>query len=106
VYASFDDGVSWTRSGAPLPNVNTSQLQIDAGDRTVLLATYGRGAWRSILPAVEDINVDGLVDGADLGFILSQWGSCSMPFGCPSDLNGDGEVDGGDLGIMLSAFGT
>jgi hypothetical protein len=47
-----------------------------------------------------------LVDGADLGFILSQWGSCSMPFGCPSDLNGDGEVDGGDLGMMLSAFGT
>lgn len=106
VYASFDDGVSWTRSGAPLPNVNTSQLQVDAGDRTVLLATYGRGAWRSSLPAIEDINADGVVDGADLGVILSQWGACTMAFGCQADLNHDGEIDGGDLGILLSAFGT
>jgi len=105
VYASFDDGVSWIRSGTTLPNVNTSQLQINAAARTVLLATYGRGAWRSSLPAPADFNVDGSVDGADLSVILSQWGSCTATFGCAGDLNHDGEVDGEDLGALLSSFG-
>ncbi len=106
VYASFDQGVTWIRSGSTLPNVNTSQLQINATSRTVLLATYGRGAWRSSLPGPADLNADGSVDGADLGVILSQWGPCTATFGCAGDLNHDGQVDGGDLGILLSSFGT
>jgi hypothetical protein len=52
---------------------------------------------------VGDLNGDGVVDGADLGILLSNWGPCD---GCPADLNGDGVVDGADLGILLSNWGS
>ncbi|NBP52483.1 MAG: hypothetical protein EBU70_15120, partial [Actinobacteria bacterium] len=42
-----------------------------------------------------DFDGGGLVDGADLGVLLAQWGACP---GCQPDLNGDGIVDGADLG--------
>jgi hypothetical protein len=42
-----------------------------------------------------------VVDGADLGALLSQWGAQ----GGPADLNGDGLVDGADLGGMLARRG-
>jgi hypothetical protein len=45
-----------------------------------------------------DFNQDGVVDGADLGFLLAAWGT---PDG---DLNGDGSTDGADLGILLSEW--
>jgi len=41
------------------------------------------------------------VDGADLGSLLSAWGSNSPN----ADLNNDGVVDGADLGSLLSAWG-
>ncbi len=50
-------------------------------------------------PPNADLNDDGQVDGADLGILLSAWGTCTR---CASDLNGDGVVDGADLGILLS----
>lgn len=53
----------------------------------------------SIAPA--DLDGNGIVDGADLGLLLSAWGECP---GCPADLTGDGMVDGADLGQMLSAW--
>ncbi len=43
---------------------------------------------------------DGMVNGPDLGLLLSQWGLSG-----PGDLNGDGIVSGPDLGLMLSAWG-
>ncbi len=49
-----------------------------------------------------DFNGDGVVDGADFGFILAAWGPCP---GCPEDLNGDGEVSGADVGLLLSVWG-
>jgi len=51
-----------------------------------------------------DLNGDDIVDGADLGILLSAWGPCADPNDCPADLNGDGTVDGADLGILLSAW--
>jgi formylglycine-generating enzyme required for sulfatase activity len=48
-----------------------------------------------------DFGLDGAVDGKDLGYLLSAWGS-EDPF---ADLNGDGTVDGADLGVLLSAWG-
>jgi len=48
----------------------------------------------------EDLTGDGVVDGADLGVLLSQWG-----FGGPADFDGDGEVSGADLGALLAAWG-
>lgn len=50
-----------------------------------------------------DLNDDGIVNGADLGLLLSAWGVCAEPI-CPADLNGDGVVDGADLGILLANF--
>jgi len=53
-------------------------------------------------PAVEnpaDLNGDGVVDGADLGILLSNWGTPG-----PGDLDGNGVVDGADLGALLKAW--
>jgi len=48
----------------------------------------------------EDLNGDGVVDGADLGLLLGEWGGPGA-----GDLNGDGTVDGADLGLLLGAWG-
>ena len=50
-----------------------------------------------------DFNDDGMVDGADFGYILAAWGTCG---GCAEDLNGDGEVNGADVGLVLSVWGA
>jgi hypothetical protein len=52
------------------------------------------------LPCMGDVNADRAVDGADLGVMLSSWGTSGF-----ADLNGDATVNGADLGILLSAWG-
>ena len=42
-----------------------------------------------------------VVNGADLGVLLAQWGSTGS-----ADLNGDGTVNGADLGTLLSKWGA
>lgn len=49
-----------------------------------------------------DINLDGVVDGADLGLVLSAWGGNGAD---GADLNFDGTVNGADLGLLLAAWG-
>ncbi|MCH2162867.1 MAG: FG-GAP repeat protein, partial [Phycisphaerales bacterium] len=51
-----------------------------------------------------DLNGDGVVDGADMGLMLSMWGPCPDPSDCPADLNGDGIVGGGDIGLLLAGW--
>ncbi|MBL9148031.1 MAG: hypothetical protein JNM94_04990 [Phycisphaerae bacterium] len=46
-----------------------------------------------------DFNIDGKVDGADLGTLLAGWGTAA------ADLDGDGTTSGSDLGILLAAWG-
>lgn len=53
---------------------------------------------------VGNIDAAGVVDGSDLGLLLSAWGPCHG--GCGADLNSDGVVDGADLGVLLNAWGT
>jgi len=53
------------------------------------------------VPCPADLNGDGVVNGADLGAMLNQWGT-----GGSADLNGDGIVNGADLGILLNAWGS
>ena len=48
-----------------------------------------------------DLDGDGVVNGADLGALLSGWGSADPTL----DLDGNGMVDGGDLGALLSDWG-
>ena len=55
-------------------------------------------------PCVADIYADGDVNSADLGILLSAWGTCASST-CAADLNRDGQVDSTDLGIVLSAWG-
>jgi hypothetical protein len=49
-----------------------------------------------------DLNGDGVVNGADLGLLLSAWGLTGT--GVTGDLNGDSVVDGADLGILISSW--
>lgn len=51
-------------------------------------------------PVPADLSGDGVVDGADLGMLLSAWGTDDAA----ADLNGDGVVDGSDLGELLSSW--
>ena len=54
-----------------------------------------------------DIFANGVVNGADLGAMLSYWGPrTSDPFSAVSDINGDGIINGGDLGTLLSYWGS
>jgi len=48
-----------------------------------------------------DLVLDGVVDGADLGALLSAW----VTQAGSADLNNDGTVDGADLGTMLVHWG-
>ena len=50
-----------------------------------------------------DVNFDGLVDGGDLGLLISEWGSRSAQL---EDLNDDTIVDGADLGYFLGEWGV
>jgi len=65
-----------------------------AGD--AYLAKWGCGAMDP-LPA--DLNHDGVVDGADLGILLAQWGSDGT-----ADLDGSGTVDATDMDLLLAAW--
>lgn len=51
-------------------------------------------------PCPADLDGDNLVDGGDLGILLSQWN-----FNGSADINNDNKVDGSDLGLMLGAWG-
>ncbi len=105
VYASFDSGTSWTKSGPDLPNVNIGQLEINRARRTIAVGTYGRGAWRSDLAVPADLNIDGFVDAADLSILLGAWGACTQPAGCAADIDGSGIVDAADLSLLLAYWG-
>ncbi len=48
-----------------------------------------------------DLNDDGIIDTADLGILIAEFGSAD-PAG---DLNNDGIVDTADLGLLIAAFG-
>ena len=53
-------------------------------------------------PNPADLDGNGVVNGADLGLMLSGWGACGTP--CPGDLDGNGAVNGADLGLLLAAW--
>ncbi len=52
-----------------------------------------------------DLNLDGVVDSADLGLLIGAWGTDgSIVDG--SDLDGDGEVGASDLGLLIARWGV
>jgi CxxC motif-containing protein (DUF1111 family) len=62
----------------------------------------GDGRPDNCLPCVADLNGDSVVNGADLGILLTYWGQSDIP----ADLNGDGDVNGADLGALLAGWGA
>ena len=49
--------------------------------------------------------VNGEVNGGDLGILFATWGTCPSASFCRPDLDRDGKVDGGDLGALLAILG-
>lgn len=91
--STFDMGLTWGGVVA----VYHGLTPIDEYTITSATGTNWGGPVGPYSPA--DFNQDGVVDGADIGFLLAAWGT---PDG---DLNGDGTTDGADLGILLSEWG-
>lgn len=79
---------------------NSGQL-VGAGTVTIVTGCIEESC--DCLPtSPADLNQNGIVNGADLGFMLAEWGACD---GCIADLNQDGLVNGADLGLLLAAWG-
>ncbi len=55
------------------------------------------------LDCLGDVECSGMVDGVDLGILLSRWGPA--PPDDDADVNADGAVDGIDLGLLLADWG-
>jgi hypothetical protein len=53
-----------------------------------------------MLPCPGDFDGNRVRDGADLGFLLGNWGTAA------TDLTGDGVTDGADLGVLLGNWGA
>jgi hypothetical protein len=114
------------QGGAPLPDAdgdgrpdaydncpstfNPAQFDCDgdgAGDACEIeagAADIDRDGIPDSCECIADLFVDGQVDGADLGALLSQWGAASAT--TVSDLNRDGQVNGADLGYLLANWGS
>ena len=69
-------------------------------DSFCVTAAAGCAANCSSAPCPADLNGDTIVNGADLGIMLGDWG------GSERDLNGDSIVNGADLGLLLGAWGN
>jgi hypothetical protein len=52
-----------------------------------------------------DFNNDGVVNAADMGALLANWGANSSFAGNPFDLNNDGVVNSQDLAILFNYWG-
>ena len=74
-------------------------LVLRAGDTSNQLYAIARILVEPGAACTADVNGDGVVDSADLGALLSGWGTASP------DLDGNGTVDSADLGTLLSAWG-
>jgi hypothetical protein len=64
-----------------------------------LTVTPGSTACSTPCPA--DLNGDHVVNGADIGLLLGNWGNAGI-----GDINNDGIVNGADIGALLGAWGA
>ena len=70
------------------------------------------GRWENlgsnnVCDCLGDLNLDGVVNGADIALLLSVANTTTgCGNNCSADLNGDSLVNGADIGLMLSAWGS
>ncbi len=76
--------------------------QMDADGGYEIGTALGNYISANFLRILGDLNGDGLVNGADLGLLLSAWGATEGP----EDLDRSGLVDGGDLGLLLGNWSS
>ncbi len=123
VNATVFNGTVWIGDGSDFCAHNLNSLTIFAGASEVL-AGHDVNDWgwvvgtasfivgevptvhASLLVQAGDINLDGSVDGADLGLLNARW----LMSGTPEHLHlenvdGEGVVNGGDQGILLANWG-
>ena len=93
----------WDLTVSGFLRIGVSRTNVPAGnpvlaEREIVPPT---ATFQGVLDCVADLNLNKIVDGADLGIMLAVWGNQ------PSigDINQDGLTDGADLGIMLAAWG-
>jgi hypothetical protein len=110
---NYSSGLNTTNTGLPLTQdlVAGQTYHLVVGSYS---ATSGAVSGSLVIGGPEqppasclgDLNLDGVVTGADLGLMLGAWGACpgGTP-GCLGDLNLDGVVNGADLGLLLGAWG-
>ncbi len=108
MYRSISDAADANAQfAATIGATNGNEFDCDSGN--TLAMTYlwinsphgGFGGNRLI----GDLNHDGVVNGADLGILLGNWGACPGKGACEPDINGDGTVDGADIGLLLGHWG-
>jgi hypothetical protein len=83
-----------------LPSGSTAHLLMNgtfSDGTSTTSASSTLAATGTRVPITGDLNGDGLVNGGDLGLLLSGWGQPGI-----GDLNGDGIVNGADIGLLLS----
>jgi hypothetical protein len=81
-------------------NPVTSQFRTIVNQITPL-ASFRWISAATLVPCPVDLNCSGVVDGADLGALLGNWGAPGT-----GDLDNDGVVSGSDLGILLGNWGS
>jgi hypothetical protein len=52
---------------------------------------------------VADLNLDGVVDAADLAALIGAWGAS---IDSPADFDGDGAVGASDLAVLIASWGS
>ena len=82
--------------GAPTVDYNGTEYP----DPSVQIFSFMLNNAKSSCPA--DFNHDRVVDAADLGMLIANWGSSESFY----QLDGTGPVDGGDLGMLIGAWGA
>jgi hypothetical protein len=82
----------------------TLPTDLDPVDGLAAGGNHTTALMRVLPPCAGDINDDRAIDGADLGAMLTNWGTATA--GEPSDMNNDGKVDGADLGALLTRWGV
>lgn len=97
-------------SGRELVIMRTRPVTDCDGDGVLDCAAIGSGASADIngdsvpddCQCISDLFADGVVNAADLGIVLSNWGS-TLP--TPADINEDGLVSAFDLGQVIGSWG-